>query len=148
MPDRVQPGTADFIDLFTHAERVNARRGGQRADHHRHVVFAALRIDDFGEQKRAPLVGGHAAEKLPAHQRVQLGILVDRTIDAQQETLLFKVAQMSLQIESRLLVADAGRGAGSAGRIRHGSRFAPYRRVRRKVGSLTPGAATSVRSGV
>ena len=42
----------------------------------------AARVDHIGEQKRPPLILGEAALELPAHQRMQLSILVDRTIDA------------------------------------------------------------------
>ena len=58
--------------------RIDLGRGRERADHHRHVVAAALGVDHVGEQERAALVLRHAAEELPAHQRMQLGVLVDR----------------------------------------------------------------------
>src|ERR1035437_5970357 len=41
---------------------------------------------------------------------MQLGVLVDRTVDAPQQTLLFKVAQVQLQIKARLLIARTCHG--------------------------------------
>ena len=96
--DGAQPRITNLINFLSHAERVNSRRGRQRAHHNWHIVLAAFGIDDVGEKKCTPLVGRHAAEKLPPHQRMQFGVLIDRTIYAKQKALRFKVAQMRLQI--------------------------------------------------
>ena len=64
-----------------HAHRVDARARRQRAEQHRHVVAAALGVDDVGEQERLALVLGDAAEELQAHERLQLAVLVDRPVD-------------------------------------------------------------------
>jgi hypothetical protein len=55
----------------------------------------------MGEKKGASLVLGHAAQELPAHQRVQLGVLVDRPLDAHQQALRLEIGQVVLEIESR-----------------------------------------------
>src|SRR5712691_10103165 len=55
----------------------------------------------MGEKKRSSLVLRHAAQELPAHQRVQLGILVDRAVDSHQQALRLEVGQMVLEIEPR-----------------------------------------------
>src|SRR5205823_5872844 len=41
----------------------------------------------------------HAAEELPAHQRMQLGVLVDRPIHPDQQTFAFQLSEMLLEIE-------------------------------------------------
>ena len=84
MIDRRQPGFADLLDLAAHADGVDLRRRRQRADHDRNVVFAALGVGDVGEDEGAALVLRHAADELPAHQRMQLGVLVDRGVDARR----------------------------------------------------------------
>ena len=112
-------------DRLPHADRVDFGRGGERADHHRDVVTPALGVGHIGEQEGPPLVLGHAAQELPAHQRVQLGVLVDRPVDAHQKAVGLEIGQMLLEIEPR----PAGRpNAGAAqicGLIEHraGSRF-------------------------
>ena len=40
----------------------------------------------------------HAADELPAHQRMQFGILVDRPVDGVQEAALFQRLQMLVKI--------------------------------------------------
>src|ERR1019366_7517836 len=52
---------------------------------------------------------------------MQLGVLVDRTVDAPQQTLLFKVAQVQLQIKARLLIARTCRGMVFSEIGRHGA---------------------------
>ncbi len=78
--DSLHPGLTDIRHRLTHADRVDVGRCRERADGHREVVAPAPAVDHVGEQERAPLVLRNAAEKLPAHQRMQLGILVDRAI--------------------------------------------------------------------
>jgi hypothetical protein len=41
-------------------------------------------IDHVGEQKAAPIFLVQPALELPAHQRMQFGVLVDRPIDPPQ----------------------------------------------------------------
>ena len=101
MRDRRHPGLADLLDRAAHAERVDRGRRRQRADHHRHVVFAALGVDDVGEQEGAALILRHAADELPAHQRDELGVLVDRPVDADEQPGGFQIGQMLLQVETR-----------------------------------------------
>src|SRR5262249_36091329 len=101
MVDRAHPGVADRLDRTAHAGRVNLRRSGERADHHRHVVAAALAVGDVAEQEGAALLFRHAADELPAHQRMQLGILVDRPGDAHKETSRGKIGKVLLEIEPR-----------------------------------------------
>ena len=39
-----------------------------------------------------------AADELPAHQRVQLGVLVDRPVDGEQQPLLLECLEMLMEI--------------------------------------------------
>ena len=109
MRDRVVPGFADFVDRPAHADGVDFRRGGERADRDRNVVAPPGAIDDVGEQKGAALFLGEPALELPAHQRMQLAVLVDGVIDAGDQAARFEPAQMLLEIERR---AAGNRWAG------------------------------------
>ena len=96
--DGVVPLGLDVLDLRAHADAVDLRVGGDRADHDRHVVFAPAPVDDVGEQERLALVLVDAADELPAHQRMQFGILVDRPVDGAQQAALLQRLQMLVQI--------------------------------------------------
>ena len=104
MRDRLHPALADVRDLGAHAERIDLRRRRDRADDHRHVVFAAGGVDDVGEQEGAALGLRDAADELQSHQRMQLGVLVDRMIDARQQAPGLEVGEVLLQVEPRLRV--------------------------------------------
>ncbi len=76
----------------------------------------------MGEQERAPLVLRYAAQKLPAHQRMQLGIFVDGTVDANEKTVRLEIGQMILKIEPRAIPQSGAMRSG--GLIEHlGVRF-------------------------
>ena len=102
MRDRLHPALADILDRGAHAERIDFRRRRDRAHDHRHVVFAAGRVDDIGEQEGAALGLGNAADELQPDQRMQLGVLVDRMIDPRQQPPRLEVGEVLLQIEPRL----------------------------------------------
>ena len=71
----------------------------------------------MSEQERAPLILGEAALKLPAHQGMQLGVLVDRAIDTGDEPLRLQGRQVGLKIQRRPI---GGAGSASRGRnIKH-----------------------------
>ncbi len=89
------------LDRPAHADGVDLGRCRQRADRDRHVVAAAFAVDHIGEQKGAPLLFVQAALELPAHQRMQLGVLVDRPLDAHEQAIGFEPRQMLLEIERR-----------------------------------------------
>ena len=101
MRDRLHPALADVRDLGAHAERIDFRRRRDRADDHRHVVFAAGRVDDIREQEGAALGLWNAADELQPDQRMQLGVLVDRMIDPRQQPPGLKVRKVLLQVEPR-----------------------------------------------
>src|SRR5262249_53835659 len=85
-------------DRTAHADRVNARRGGQGSDRHRDVIAAATADDDIGEQKSASLVFAQPTLELPAHQRLQLAILVDGAIHAPEHAFGFEALRMLLKV--------------------------------------------------
>jgi hypothetical protein len=98
---------------------MDLRRRRQRADHDWNVVFAALGVGDVGEDKGAALVLGHAADELPAHQRMQLGVLVDRGVDARDQAGGFEIGEMILEIEAGAF-ARRTCAASFIGLIEHG----------------------------
>src|SRR5262249_19252504 len=104
LSDRTHPRLADVLDRLAHADGIDRGRGRKRADHHRNVVPPALGVDHVGEQESAPLVLRDAAEELPAHQRMQLGILVDGAIDAEEQPVRLEIRQMLLEVEPRAFV--------------------------------------------
>ena len=99
--DGVHPGVADFGNIAAHAHRIDARRSRQRAEQYRGIVLSAFRIDDVGEQKCLAIGLRQAAEELQPDERLQLAVLVDRAVDAHDETGLFQLRQMLLQILRR-----------------------------------------------
>jgi hypothetical protein len=101
MRDGVAPGCLNFIDRPAHADRINPRRCAERSDRDRRVVAVAGGIDHMGEKKCPSLTLGEAALKLPAHQRVQFGVLVDRTVDAGDQPLRLERRQVLLEIQRR-----------------------------------------------
>ena len=101
MRDRVRPGFADVFDRLAHADRVDFRRGGERADRDRNIVAPSGAVDDVGEEESPALVLGEAALELPAHQRVQFAVFVDGVIDAGDQAARFELAQVLLEIERR-----------------------------------------------
>jgi hypothetical protein len=83
--DRVLPGGVDLVERHAHADAVDLLARRHPADDHRDVIMAALAVGDVREEKRLALALGDAAPELPSHQRVHLGVLVDRAVDADQE---------------------------------------------------------------
>ncbi len=79
--ERLHPGRADFIERSAEADPVDVRIGGKPGDQHGNVVVRTLAVGGFGEQERLALAFGDAAAILPAHQRVHLGVFVDRLVD-------------------------------------------------------------------
>jgi hypothetical protein len=101
MPDGVGPGAPDVVDRAAHAEGIDAGRRRQRAGRHRHVEAAAVGAHHIGEKEGAPLVLVEATLELPAHQRVQFGVLVDLAVDAHQQAGGLQIGEMLLEIGRR-----------------------------------------------
>ena len=94
---RLLPAVLDLGDLAAQAERIDFRRTGIDADRHAALQALAACIGDVFEQEAGTLLFLQAA-KLPAHQRHQLRVLVDRNGDAPQQFLLVELLQMRAQI--------------------------------------------------
>ncbi len=62
------------------------------------VVFAPAPVGDVGEQKGLAILLVEAADELPAHQRMQFEILVDRPVDGAHQAALLQNLQMLVQI--------------------------------------------------
>ena len=98
MGDRMIPLRLDLIDRHAHAGAVDRAVRGNRSDHDGDRILAAAAIGDVGKQERPALGLVEPADELPAHQRVQFGILVDRLVDGQQQTALFERLEVFVQI--------------------------------------------------
>jgi hypothetical protein len=60
---------------------------------------------DVGTKETAPLVVGKAALELPACQRMQLAILVDRNLNSCQKPLGLQPRNMFLEIQGSILLS-------------------------------------------
>ena len=98
MGDRMVPLGLDVLEFGIHADAVDLRIGGDGADHHRDIVFAPAPVDDVGEQEGLAVILVHAADELPAHQRMQFRIFVDRPVDGAQQAALVQRLQMLVQV--------------------------------------------------
>ena len=101
MVDRMHPDIAELLDRHAHACGIDLVRGRQGAAHDGHVVFLALGANHIGEQERLALAFRIAADELPAHQRMQLGVLVDRPVDPQEQPARFEIGEVFLEIRGR-----------------------------------------------
>ena len=82
------------------------RRRRQRTDRDRHVEATAVGSYHVGEQESAPLILVEPPLKLPAHQWMQLGVLVDLAVDAHQQARGFQVCKMLLEVGRRAAFAE------------------------------------------
>src|SRR5262249_13625252 len=73
-----------------------------------------------GKQERAPLILRQSALELPAHQRMQLGVLVDRAIDAHKQSLRLERGEVRLEIERRSGGARSRRPTRIGADVEHG----------------------------
>jgi len=96
--DGLAPAGVDLVQRAAHAQPVDFATGGQGADGHRHVVVVAAGVDHVLEQEGLALVLGDAAAELPAHQRVQLGVLVDGLAHANQQPALLEQLQVVVEV--------------------------------------------------
>ena len=82
MIHRVDPAIGDFIGLAFETQAINRFGAGKPADENLAVVFAFFAVGNVVEQKPAPRFFRYAAAKLPAHQRLQLAVFVDFSVNA------------------------------------------------------------------
>jgi hypothetical protein len=102
----------DLLDRAAHADGIDLRRSGERPDGDRNVIAPAGRIRNVREQERAALAFREPALELPPHQRMQLGVLVDRAVDPHEQSLRFERGEVRLEIKRR-----AGRRSCGSTRI-------------------------------
>ena len=84
-------------DLAAQADGVNLRRARIDADRDTALQALAARVGHILEQEAGALLFLQAAE-LPAHQRHQLRVLVDRNGHAPQQLLLVELLQVRAQV--------------------------------------------------
>ena len=113
------PSFANVCNVAAHAHTVNFAGGRQCAHHHRDAVFFTFAIHHVGKQKCLAIGLGDAAPKLPAHQGVQFGVFVNRTVNGDQQTLAVKFCQVLVQVG----VAARRRLGGSSFAAFAGCRF-------------------------
>ena len=94
----VIPVLLDVLDLAADADAVDFAVGGQDAHRDRDVVPAAGAVDDVFEQKSLALRFRDAAAELPAHERMHLGVFVDRPLHADQQPLPLERSDMRMQV--------------------------------------------------
>ena len=93
------PPRLDFVRRAPHAEAINFPISRQRADYHGERILAAAAVDDIGEQESLALVLLDAADELPAHERMQLRVLVHGAVNGQQQAPLVERCEMLVQVE-------------------------------------------------
>src|SRR6266571_6898657 len=114
MGDRAVPLRLDFAQGGAHADRVDRAVRRDRADHDRNVVLAAAAIGDVREEERLPLGLVHPPDELPAHQGMQLGVLVDRPGYREQQASLLQLLEVLVKVAvaARRLARERRFGAG------------------------------------
>src|SRR5882762_3264747 len=110
----VIPLSLDFAQGRAHAGRVDRAIRRDRADHDRDVVLAAAAVGDVREEERLPLRLVHPPDELPAHQWMQLRVLVDRPVDREEEPALLKLLEVLVKVTvaERRLGSERRFGAG------------------------------------
>src|SRR5712691_12072117 len=98
MSDGVIPFSLDFAQGRAHSHRVDRAVRRDRADHDRDVVLAAAAVGDVREEERLPLRLVHPPDELPAHQRMQLRVLVDRPGYREEEPALLQLLEVLVKI--------------------------------------------------
>ena len=94
----VAPFLLDILDGAANTDGIDLAIGSEDADRNRDVIFAAGAVDDVLEQKCLALGFRNAAAELPAHQRVHLGVLVDRPLHADEQSLPIQLGDVRVQI--------------------------------------------------
>ena len=125
-------------------QAVDRGGGRERADDDREVVsLRPERIDHVGEEKGPPRLLGEAADELPAHERVQLGVLVDRPVDPHEQAALLEARDMLLKIDSNSRRFDCLINTCIGGGRRPRRPLPPYRIS--YSGAQSPHASTGLR---
>src|SRR5262249_24157219 len=94
----MRPSRLDLLCRSAHAGQVDLAIAGVGAHDDGELVSAAAAVDDVGDEERLALVLFHAAHVLPADQRMQLGVLVDRPVYGEQQAPSFQRVEMLMQV--------------------------------------------------
>ena len=111
------------VDVLVEAERdgvdlVAAGRGGHR-DVARSLVVVALAVHYVGEVEALAVLGLDVRDVAPAHERVQVPILVDLVSDGIQQAVTVETFQVILQV--RIILCHLGMVVGCHLRIQASS---------------------------
>jgi hypothetical protein len=96
---RAHPHRAQLIERMSDPDLINPRACSHRADDDGDVISLALRVHDIGEQHCLAIVLVEPPAKLPAHQRMDFRVLVDRDVHLQEQSRLFQRRELIVQIE-------------------------------------------------
>ena len=83
----------DLFLLALHPERIDIEAAGVAGDGDRHVELATLEVVDVLEEESLSLLLGQAAV-LQAHERMKLGVFIDRLFDAEELAGCFELVQI------------------------------------------------------
>ncbi len=98
---RARPSRVDLIEIAAQSDAVDFPVRRKAADDDGDVVALAFAVDDIGKEKGLALTLRKAAAKLPAHQRMHFRVFVDRAVDPDQLSRLFKRSDMIVEIGIR-----------------------------------------------
>ena len=83
--ERLGPLVLDLFQGVADTQLIDGGIAREAANQNRNIEFPPLAIDDVGEQECLAILFRDAAAVLPAHQGVHLGVLVDGTVDLDQQ---------------------------------------------------------------
>ena len=89
---------ADVVERLAEADAIDLAVRREARHQHGGVVAAALGVGRLREQERLALGLRDAAAELPAHQRVHLGVFVDRLVDDDQQALARERQHVLVQV--------------------------------------------------
>src|SRR5207245_11149357 len=92
------PARVDFVEPAADADAIDFAVRGERTHRDRNLVLALLAINDIGEQERFAILLLDAAAELPPHQRVHFGVLVDRSVDDDEQAGLIERPDVIMQV--------------------------------------------------
>jgi hypothetical protein len=96
--ERLDPCRANLVQRPAEPDAVDVPVGRKSRHQHRGIKTAALGIDRLREQERLAFGLRDAAAELPAHQRVHLGVLVDRLVDDHKQPFARKRQHVLVQV--------------------------------------------------
>ena len=94
----LDPGRADLVKRLAEADAIYIAVRRQARDQHRYIEATAFGIGRLREQERLAFRLGNAPAILPAHQRVHLGVFVDRLVDNDEQAFARKREHVLVQV--------------------------------------------------